>query len=107
MMPAPPAPGSVTINLLGREYQIACPPEEEEALRKSARYLGKQMEGVKSRVSSLGYEKIAVLAALNITHDLLKQSQQADTSETDSQRELRQIEQKIDAVLHASRQIEI
>ncbi|MGA0806823.1 MAG: cell division protein ZapA [Pseudohongiellaceae bacterium] len=105
MMPAPS--GSVTITLLGREYQIACPPDEEEALRKSARYLDKQMEQVKGRSSSLGYEKIAVLAALNITHDLLKQNHQANASETDSLRELRQIEQKIDAVLHASRQIEI
>jgi cell division protein ZapA len=103
----PAHPGSVTINLLGREYQIACPPEEEEALRKSARYLAQQMETVKSRGSSLGYEKIAVLAALNITHDLLKQSQQANSSESDSQREIRQIEQKIDAVLQSSRQIEI
>jgi cell division protein ZapA len=105
MMPAPT--GSVTITILGREYQIACPPEEEESLRKSARYLDKQMEQVKGRGSSLGYEKIAVLAALNITHDLLKKSHQADASETDSQRDIRMIEQKIDAVLHASRQIEI
>lgn len=105
MMPAPS--GSVTITLLGREYQIACPPEEEEALRKSARYLNKQMEQVKGRGSSLGYEKIAVLAALNVTHDLLKKSNQVNASETDSMRELKQIEQKIDAVLHASRQIEI
>lgn len=102
-MPAP----SVTITILGRDYQIACPPEEEEALRKSARYLDKQMEQVKGRGSSLGYEKIAVLAALNITHDLLKQSQKVDTSETDSLRELQNIEKKIDAILLASRQIEI
>lgn len=105
MMPA--HPGSVTINLLGREYQIACPPEQEEALRKSARYLAKQMETVKGRGSSLGYEKIAVLAALNITHELLRQSQQANSSESDSQREIRHIEQKIDAMLQAGRQLEI
>lgn len=105
MMPAPS--GSVTITILGREYQIACPPEEEEALRKSARYLDKQMEQVKGRGTSLGYEKIAVLAALNITHDLLRKSHQVDATETDSLRELRQIEQKIEAVLIASRQIEI
>ena len=36
------APASVTINILGREYQISCPPEEEEGLRKSARYLASQ-----------------------------------------------------------------
>jgi cell division protein ZapA len=104
-MPAPT--GSVTITILGREYQISCPPEEEEALRKSARHLDKQMEQVGNRGSSLGYEKIAVLAALNITHDLLKLSAQSNHDEFDSQREIKQLEKRIDAVLLASRQIEI
>lgn len=99
--------GSVTIQILGRDYQISCPPEEEEALRKSARYLDQQMETVKSRGSSLGYEKIAVLAALNITHDLLKTSNVVNSSESDSLREIKLLEKKIDDVLVASRQIEI
>lgn len=102
-MPTP----TVTVTILGREYQISCPPEEEEALRRSARYLDKQMAAVKSRGGSLAYEKIAVMAALNIAHDLLMQSQQADSSVHDSAREIQQLEQKIDAVLLANRQIEI
>ena len=101
------APASVTINILGRDYQISCPPEEEEALRKSAKYLTSQMEDVKGRGSSLAYEKIAVLAALNITHDLLKRSKDANVSEVDSQREIKHLEKKIDAVLLAARQIEM
>jgi len=99
--------GSVNIMILGREYQISCPPEDEESLRKSARYLDKQMEQVKNRGTSLGYEKIAVLAALNITHDLMKLNQQADNSQYDAQRDIKELEKKIDAVLVASRQIEI
>ena len=99
--------GSVTIQILGRDYQISCPPEEEEALRKSARYLDQQMEAVKSRGGSLGYEKIAVLAALSITHDLLKASKVVNNSETDALREIKVLEKKIDDVLIASRQIEI
>ena len=101
------APASVTINILGREYQISCPPEEEEALRKSARYLASQMEDVKGRGSSLAYEKIAVLAALNITHDLLKRSKDANMSESDALREIKLLEKKIDSVLLAARQIEM
>jgi cell division protein ZapA len=101
------APASVTINILGREYQISCPPEEEEGLRKSARYLASQMEDVKGRGSSLAYEKIAVLAALNITHDLLKRAKDTNVSETDTQREIKLLEKKIDSVLLAARQIEM
>lgn len=101
------APHSVTVSILGREYQISCPPEQEEALRKSARYLTSQMEEVKNRGSSLPYEKLAVLAALNITHDLLKRSNDANSSEVDTQREIKQLEKKIESVLLAARQIEM
>jgi cell division protein ZapA len=99
--------GSVTITIMGRDYQISCPQEEEESLRKSARHLDKNMEDVRKRGSSLGYEKIAVLAALNITHELLKLGHNANSSETDVLREIKVIEKKIDSILLASRQIEI
>jgi cell division protein ZapA len=99
--------GSVSISILGRDYQISCPPDEEESLRKSARYLDQQMEQMKKRAGALGYDKIAVLAALNITHELLKKDKLVSSSEHDSVREIRQLEQKIDTALLASRQIEI
>ena len=98
---------SITISVLGRDYQIACPPEEEESLRKAARYLDQQMEQMRNRSASLGYEKIAVLAALNVTHDFLKVSQESNTSETTSLRDIKQLEKKIDNALILARQIEI
>jgi cell division protein ZapA len=98
---------TVSINILGREYQISCPPAEEEALRKSAKYLDKQMEKVKSRGSTLTFEKLAVMAALNICHELLQQSQQAETSESDYIDKVRSLQEKIEAALQNSRQIEI
>jgi cell division protein ZapA len=105
MMPAPT--GTVTISIMGREYQISCPPEEEEKLRKSARYLAQQMEQTKSRGGSLGFEKIAVITALNLAVELLETNQNATTSENASLQEIKQLEKKIDAALLASRQIEI
>ncbi|MEX2367507.1 MAG: cell division protein ZapA [Pseudohongiellaceae bacterium] len=98
---------SVNITILGKEYQISCPPEEEEALRKSARYLDEQMARIKSRGSILGFEKIAVMAALNISHELLKKSRMVAESETGSQQDLKQLEDKIDLALQATRQMEI
>lgn len=98
---------NISVNILGREYQISCPASEEEALRKSARYLDKQMGAIKSRGSTLGYEKIAVMTALNLSHELLQKSQTAKESQIDSQHDLKQLEAKIDSALLASRQIEI
>ena len=98
---------TVSITILGREYQISCPPEEEEALRKSAKYLDKQMEGVKKRGSTLAYEKVAVMAALNICHELLQKSNAAEKSENTSLEKIKRLQDKIEMALHASRQIEI
>jgi len=98
---------TVTISILGRDYQISCPPSEEEGLRKSAKYLDKQMEGVKSRGSTLAFEKVAIMAALNISHELLQKSQQAADLEHTSLDKIKKLQDKIDLALQASRQIEI
>ena len=98
---------TVNINILGREYQISCPPAEEEALRKSAKFLDKQMESVKTRGTTLAYEKVAVMAALNICHELLQKNQQSEASANSSLERIQKLQDKIDGALHASRQIEI
>lgn len=59
------------ISLLGRSYAIACPPEERAALDRAARYLDRAMHGIHARGTVLGAEKIAIMAALNIAHELL------------------------------------
>lgn len=100
-----PAENSVTISILGKEYQIGCPPEEEESLRQSARYLNEQMKQVKSRGATLGFEKVAILAALNISHELVTQGKTADQSNT--LRKLKSLEEKIDSALVSTRQMEI
>ncbi len=99
--------GSITISILGRTYQIACAPDEEEALQKSARYLNEQMEKLKSRGSTLSFEKLAVMTALNISHELLTQSRQASSLESNAQDLIRRLELKIDSALQQSRQMEI
>ncbi|SDL59172.1 cell division protein ZapA [Franzmannia pantelleriensis] len=69
------------ITLLGRGYVIACPPEEQEQLNRSARYLDRAMHGIHARGKVLGAEKIAIMAALNITHELLQALDERKDSE--------------------------
>lgn len=99
--------GSITISILGRTYQIACAPDEEEALQQSARYLNEQMEKLKSRGSTLSFEKLAVMTALNISHELLTHSRQANNVESSAQEFIRHLELKIESALQQSRQLEI
>ncbi|GHB02979.1 cell division protein ZapA [Modicisalibacter luteus] len=60
------------ITLLGRSYVIACPPEERPQLERAARYLDRAMHGIHSRGKVLDSEKVAIMAALNIAHDLIR-----------------------------------
>ncbi|WP_445003694.1 cell division protein ZapA [Halomonas mongoliensis] len=60
------------ITLLGRSYVIACEPDQQAKLERAARYLDRAMSGIQAQSKLLGTERIAIMAALNITHELLE-----------------------------------
>lgn len=62
---------SLTIRILGRDYSVACPADERESLLQSAEHLSKRMQAIQRNGKTLGVERIAVMAALNISRDLL------------------------------------
>ncbi len=102
-------PSPVTITIFGKEYRIACPPEERAQLEASARYLDKKMREVRdrSRGRTTGSDNITVMAALNITHELLqKECNTAPEQKQDSHR-VKQLQTKIETALSNARQIEI
>ena len=63
---------TIEITLLGRPYVIACPPDQEDDLKRAARYLDRAMNGIHAQGKVQGAERIAIMAALNITHELLE-----------------------------------
>ena len=62
---------SLKIYILGKEYQVNCQPEEREALELSAKLLNEKMEEIRNGSQIIGLERIAVMAALNLAHDLI------------------------------------
>lgn len=78
--------GTVTVNILDRDYQVACEPGEREALLDSARYLNDRMRQIKAGGSVIGLERIAVMAALNITHELLREGSERGANDAQLQR---------------------
>lgn len=99
-------PNTVTVKILDKDYQVACPAEQEAELVLSAKYLDKQMRGIRSSGKVVGLERIAVMAALNISYELLQASDHADTSQsgTDS---LKRLNRRLGDALHDLRQLEI
>ena len=59
----------VEIKLLGRDFTIACPEEEEANLQKSITYLANKIEEVQKTGNIIGVDKTIIMAALNITHE--------------------------------------
>ncbi len=97
---------TVTVKILDKEYQVACPEEQEAELVVSAKYLDKQMRGIRDSGKVIGLERIAVMAALNISYELLQASShgESDPSGGDS---VKRLNRKLDDALHDLRQLEI
>ena len=58
-------PNTVSVDILDKEYQVACPPDEEAALAGAARYLDQHMRDIRSTGKVIGLERVAIMAALN------------------------------------------
>jgi len=93
---------TVTVKIMGREYAVQCAPAEHEALVISAEILNERMNAIKKRGRALGAEKIAVMAALNLTRELLALQGNANVVTPDSQalERLRQLGHDIDSTLN-------
>lgn len=95
------AVSNVTIRILGHEYQVACPEGERETLLASAEYLDKRMSTIQKKGKALGMERIAVMTALNMAHELLDFQNQRKRASVDKEinDRLQQLQLKIDAAL--------
>lgn len=65
---------TVTVSILDKEYQVNCAEDEVAALQKSAAFLDEKMREMKESSNVFGLDRLAVMAALNLTNDLLNQS---------------------------------
>jgi len=99
-------PNTVTVKILDKDYQVACPEEQESDLAVSAQYLDKQMRKIRDTGKVIGVERIAVMAALNISYELLQASHgpEFDKSGADA---LTRLQRKLDEALYGLRQMEI
>lgn len=66
------APKGVMINVMGRELRVAAPEGEEQQLQASVELLNRKMKEIRDTGKVVGTERIAIMAALNIAHDLLQ-----------------------------------
>jgi cell division protein ZapA (FtsZ GTPase activity inhibitor) len=92
---------------LERQYRVACPDDERENLMASVAYLDQKMREIKEAGKIAGADRIAVMAALNISHEFLQQGHTTEKSTQDLGERLRKLSGKLDDTIASYRQMEM
>ncbi len=94
----------VKVSILDREFFVGCPDDQRDQLSAAASYLDKQMRQIQRAGKVVGADRCAIMAALNITHDLLQMRAKLNaTSEIHTR--LKAIQEKIDSVMQEDKQL--
>jgi cell division protein ZapA len=67
---------TLSVHILGKDYQVACPEEDQDALLRAASELDRRMRAIRQSGNVIGVERIAVMAALNLSNEVLTGQQQ-------------------------------
>lgn len=90
---------AVNVRILDKDYKVACPKGEHESLIASAKYVDGQMRDIKKAGKVLSLDRLAVMVALNIAHELLNNRQQIKNIDSDIVAQLETLQDKIQSTL--------
>jgi cell division protein ZapA len=98
-------PLQLDVSILGRDYRIACEEDERDALLQAVAHLDSRMRDIRDAGKISGIDRIAVMAALNIANDLLRERKElaraaaGPIDESDVRRRIRDMQGAIDQAL--------
>lgn len=94
----------VSVRILEKEYQVACLPEERSELLDSAEFLNGKMKDIRDAGNIVGLDRIAVMAALNLAHELLKRNRN-EAIESEVSERVRQLRERVESALSRGQQL--
>jgi cell division protein ZapA len=97
----------VSVRILEKEYQFACAVDERAALLDSAEYLNSEMKKIRDSGKVIGLDRIAVMAALNMANELLKNRSRDTSLEGDVVHRVRLLRERVEATLERGQQLEL
>jgi cell division protein ZapA len=107
-------PNFLDVKIMGREYRVACTPEERDALLASVELVDNKMREIAQRTKSTIAERVAVMAALNIAHEHLSgassvsaESVEETVDSVEAKRRISDMGVRIDAVLAPQQQLDL
>ncbi|MEE4164285.1 MAG: cell division protein ZapA [Woeseiaceae bacterium] len=97
----------VSVRILDKEYQVACPASERTELLDSAEVLDAKMREIQNTGRVVGLDRIAVMAALNMANDLLRAQARDRQLDGDVSARLKNISDRVESVLGSAKQLDL
>lgn len=98
---------AITVKILDKDYMVSCPEEERDGLIASAEYLNTKMREIRDKGKVIGVDRIAVMAALNLAHELLENKQRKQDYYQNMSTRIRSLQEKIELALNKGNQLEL
>jgi cell division protein ZapA len=96
---------AIDVNIMGREFRISCTEEEREDLLQAVDYLDGKMREIRDAGKVVGVDRIAIMVALNIAHELLRTRVGGGVDLGDLRRTIASMQASIDAVLQGQEKL--
>ncbi len=90
---------TLNLNIMGREFCVTCPAEEQEEIQLAAAYLDRKIQEVKAEGKIVDSDRIAIIAALSITHELLMMRNGTGFDIDEFKRRIAALKKKVDDVI--------
>ncbi len=98
---------TLTVSIVGKDYQVACPAGEEESLREAAHYLHTLMESIRASGRVVGLDRVAVMAALNVSNELLQSKNLQAAAQAKAAAQLQTLSDRVADAISANKQMHI
>lgn len=97
----------VSVKILEKEFMVACSDEERDALIASAELLNSKMREIRDTGKVIGLDRIAVMAGLNLAHELLQANTRKSDYHQNMSNRIRSLQDKIEVALNQGNQMEL
>ena len=97
----------VSVRIMDREYVVACPYDERSALLDAAEFLNARMREIRDSGKVVGLDRIAVMAALNLAHELLRIKDRDTRIDNGAGGRVRALRERVESALGKGQQLEL
>jgi cell division protein ZapA len=97
----------LSVRILEKEYIVACGPDERTDLLDSAEFLSGRMQEIRDSGKIVGLDRIAVMAALNLAHEVLKLRARDSGTEQETGQRLKALRERVESALEKGQQLEL